>query len=426
MAWVVAACSWASAGDWGQWRGPYSNGASDEVNLPEKLSPAENMLWCVDLPGHGAGTPIVSGDRVFVGSVDKKTDKLVAICVGRKEGKIAWQRDVGMNFPRHGMNDMASPSAISDGKSVYFTYGTGDLAAFDVEGNTLWARNLQKDHGGFNMQFLYGSSPLLYRARLYIQVIHRDRPYSGRATGKPAESYLLAIDPATGKDLWKHIRVTDAQGEAKESYGTPLAYEGAGRNEVVIVGADSVTSHDPETGTELWRCDGWNPTHINHLRMVPSVTAAGDLFIVCTPKVMGHVLAIRPGGSGDITGTHLAWRNKELTSDVCNPLYYRNDLYVLDGDFKKGLSCLDAKTGARKWFTPLSSGTVFRTSPTGADGKIYIMNEAAEVWILSAADGKIISKTSLVTEGPARASISVAQGCVFVHTGNKLYAFEKR
>ncbi len=420
---VVVACVWARGADWPQWRGPNLNGSSEEVNLPEKLDPGSNMLWCVEMPGHGAGTPIVWGERVFVGSVDKKTDKLVAICVDRKGGKIAWQREVGLNSPRHGMNDMASPSAITDGKLVYFSFGTGDLAAFDMEGNILWSRNLQKDHGPFNMQFLYGSSPVLYWGRLYVQVLHRDRPYTGRGSGAPADSYVLAIDAATGKDIWKQIRQTDARDEAKEAYGTPLPYEGGGRKEVVVAGGDWVTGHDAESGKELWRCDGWNPTHIGHLRMVPSVTAAGELLIVCTPKVMGQVMAIRAGGTGTITETHVEWRNRQVASDVCNPLYYRGELYVLDGDFKKGLSCLDTKTGARKWFTALSSGRVFRTSPTGADGKVYIMNEAAEVWVLSASDGKVLSQSTLETEGTARASISVAQGCVFVRTGSKLYAF---
>lgn len=411
------------AGDWAQWRGPNFNGSSDETNLPEKLDPAVNLLWSAELPGHGAGTPIVWKDRVFVSCVEKGSFKLMAMCFDRKAGGLLWKKEVAIGFSSHPMNDMGSPSAITDGKSVFFYYGTGDLAAFDMDGKALWSRNIQKDHGNFNVQFLYGASPLLYKGKLYIQVMHREQPYSKPKLPTPASSYLLGIDPESGKDLFKITRATEAVGESKESYCTPMPYEGKNGPEIVIVGGDYVTGHDPETGQELWRCGGWNVQHADNLRIVPSVLMAEDLLIICTPKVRGLVFAIRGGGRGLITDTHIAWRNSEVASDVCIPLHYRGNLYVLDGDFKKGLSCLDLKTGQRKWFTPLRSGAVLRTSPTGADGKIYLMNEQGELWVLSAEDGKVLSTTSLGSEGTARASITAAQGCVFVRTGSKLYVF---
>src|SRR5205823_3327307 len=117
--------------------------------------------------------------------------------------------------------DLASPSAISDGKTVFFYFGTGDLAAFDMDGKVLWQRNLQKDHGPFNFQWIYGSSPLLYKGKLYVPVLHRDVPASQWRSANPgeslADSYLLAIDPATGKDIWKQVRPNDARVESKES-----------------------------------------------------------------------------------------------------------------------------------------------------------------------------------------------------------------
>jgi outer membrane protein assembly factor BamB len=412
------------ADNWPQWRGPNFNGATTESNLPSNL---DTPLWSAPLPGLGAGTPIVFNDRVFVSAVETGSFKLLALCYDRATGKQLWQREVAVGFSRHPMNNYGSPSASTDGQQVFFFFGCGDLAAFDLDGKPLWSRNIQKDHGNFNTQFLYGSTPLLYKNKLFLPVLHRDKPYGQTQYAIHPDSYLLAIDPATGKDLWKHIRPNQAVGESKESYCTPLPYEANGRSEIVIVGADCLTGHDPDTGKELWRGGDWNSNpHNDNLRIVPSLVAAGDLFICCTPKVRGFVFATRAGGNGDITATHIAWRNKELTSDVPIPLYYQNNLYVLDGDFKKGLSCLDPQTGQRKWFTPLETRSILRTSPTGADGKIYIMNEAAEVWVLWAADGAILSKTALGDEGRSRASISAAQGQIFIRTATKLYSFKKK
>lgn len=420
---LVLLCSSLRADNWPQWRGPNFNGSSGETDLPANL---DTPLWSVPLPGAGAGTPIVWNDRVFVSAIENGSFKLLAICYDRATGKQLWQREVAIGFSRHPMNNYGSPSAITDGKQVFFYFGSGDLAAFDMDGKPLWSRNLQKDHGNFNVQFLYGASPLLYKNKLYVQVMHRERPYGQTKYEVKPDSYLLAIDPATGKDLWKHIRPTDAVGESKESYCTPLPFEANGRSEIVLVGGDYVTGHDPETGKELWRAGDWNHNpHQDNLRIVPSIVAADDLLIACTPKARGFVFATRAGGNGDITATHIAWRNRDVASDVPVPLYYQNNLYVLDGDFKKGLSCLDPKTGVRKWFTPLDSRSVLRTSPTGANGKIYVMNEDAVVWVLSAADGQILSKTTLGAEGRSRASISAAQGQLFIRTNDKLYSFKK-
>ena len=417
-----------SAENWPQWRGPNLNGSTSETNLPDNLDP-KNALWTTDMPGPGASTPIVFGDHVFLTAMDAKEKMLVAVAVDRKSGKVLWQKQCGVGFRVSGRSDMTSPSAVTDGKTVIFYFGTGDLACFDFQGNQKWVRNIEQDHGPFNVQWLYGSSPLLYKGKLYVQVLHRNvspgRRGNPGAGASLADSYLLIIDPATGKDLHKVIRPTPAKAESQESYATPIPFEGKPRTEIILVGGDVVTGHDPETGNELWRAGGWNPEFITHWRLVPSAVIANDLVIACAPK-NGPVMAWKPGGSGEVTNTHMAWKTTETTSDVCVPLYYNEKLYVLNGDGDKSLSLVDAATGKIVWKQPIKSGAVFRASPTGADGKIYCMNEAGETWVLSANEPKIISQSDLKSDKPARASITASQGALFVRTADKLYCFAKK
>src|SRR5688500_2864413 len=166
----------ANAENWPQWRGPHFNGAGDAAGLPDKIDKDANVAWTASMLGPSAGTPIVWGERVFVSSLDSKSKKLLAMCLSRKNGKVLWSKETGEGSRMSGNNNMASPSPITDGKHAWFHYGTGDTACFDMAGKQVWARNIVKDHGSFNYMHIYGSSPLLYEGRLYIQVIHRDMP----------------------------------------------------------------------------------------------------------------------------------------------------------------------------------------------------------------------------------------------------------
>ena len=423
---LLSMISVAKAADqWPQWRGPNFNGSSDAKNLPDKLD-ATTQLWAIDLPGQGAGTPIIWNDRIFLTGIDDESRKLLAMCIARKDGSFLWKKEVGLNTQQNDRNNMASPSAITDGKLAFFYYASGDLVSFDVEGNQKWARNIQKDYGPFHMNWIYGSSPLLYGGKLYVQVLHRDVPAHGPPDGSPKDSYLLAVDPQTGKDIWRVIRPSDphAQQETKEAYSTPIPITRNGKTEILLIGGDCVSAHDADTGKEIWRCGGWDPQSITHWRLVPSVVTYDDLVFAPPPKG-GAIFAIRDGGSGDVTDSkQVAWKNKELSSDVCVPLVYKDHLYVLDGD-KKRIYCADPKTGQIQWSGALGGRAVFRASPTGADNKIYCLNENGDVWVVSADEFKILSQNSLKT-GRSRASIAVVDGEVIVRSGDKVFAFMKK
>lgn len=419
--------SLARAEDWPQWRGPHFDGSSPDTNLPDKLDPA-SPLWSTDLPGSSAGTPVTVGDKVFLPALDNKTKKLLALAVNRADGKIAWQNEIAPESETSQRNNLASCSPIADGQKVIFYYGTGDLAAFDYAGHPIWARNLQKDFGKFNYNWIYSASPLLFQGKLYVPVLHRDVPIGRRGQapaaaddGKLADSYLLCVDPATGKDLWRHVRPTDAVQESREAYTTPVPMQVDGKWQIVVMGGDHVTGHDANTGDELWRSPTYDHAKRPDYRTVTSAVTGAGLVFSSGPKD-SFLFAVKPG-SGDVP---FAWQSSEFRTDVEVPLFYQNQLFLLNGDSKaKYIACLDPATGKAKWQTPIDSKPVFRASPTGADGKIYTMNEAGDVWVFSAADGKELSHTSFKSEAPARSTIAIADGTVFVRTGEKLYAFKK-
>ena len=420
--------SQVSAENWPQWRGPNFDGSTTETHLPNTLDPKANLAWSTELPGPGCATPVIFGDRIFFSAVDKNTKKLLALCAGKTDGKILWTKEIGQGSIHNERNDLASPSPICDAKMAWFYYGSGDLVAFDHDGKQLWARNLQKDYGNFNYQWLYGASPLLHGGKLYVPVLHRDRPVgrgNAAASSNPAESYLLCLDPATGKNLWRHIRPTDAISESQEAYTTPIPMDVNGKTQIILAGGDHVTGHDADTGRELWRSPTYNPTKIASWRTVTSA-CAGDGLVFASPPKGGPMFAVKPNGGDSNVPAELAWTNPAVTTDVCAPLFYQGQLFVLDGDHKKPLYCLDPKSGEKKWTAPLGGNSVFRASPTGADGKIYCMSEAGDLVIVSAADGKILDRHSLGSESPARSSIVACDGQIFIRTADHLYAFGKK
>jgi len=411
--------STASAEDWPQWRGPFFNGSTTESGLPTTWSKTENVAWVTPLPGMSGATPIVFGDRVFVSSVDAQTNDLLAICLSRNDGKVLWKKKTGKDRSV-ARNNMASPSPVTDGKTVFFYYGTGDLVAFDYEGNQLWAREIEKDHGPFSIMFGYSSSPLLYRGKLYIPVIQNKAAgaYHPSTWKQPLDSYLLAVDPQTGKDLWRQVRKTDAVGEAQEAYITPIPYERPGRRAILLSAADYFTMHDSETGAELWRWGTWNPKKINHWRIVPSVVTAPGIALVGAPK-HNTFFALRL--VGDPEGKEpIAWTLPRPTPDASTPLYYRERFYILDDD-NKVILCVDAKTGEKKWQGSFGGDHVIRASLTGADGRIYCINEGGRVVVLAAGDEFKILSEAAMGEGLVRSSIVAAYGKLFIRTARNLY-----
>lgn len=419
----------ASAANWPQWRGPEFNGSSPEKNLPVKWSKTENIAWTLDLPGPGAATPVIWDNYVFVSTTERNSRSVWAICAHKKTGAVMWKHKVADAFAKDERSNFASPSPATDGKRVIFFYGNGDLVAFDFAGKKLWSRNIQKDEGDFAFLWTFSTSPLLYEGKLYMQVLQRDVPVQGR--GKKAsgiESYLLAIDPATGKTLWRHVRPADAEAESLEAFSSPIPFEHNGRKEILVAGGDCITGHDPANGKELWRWGTWNPQKIGHWRLVPSPAAGAGIVLACAPKG-GPVYAIAAGANGKLSDGDFAWKSdpqRGISSDVPTPLYYDGDFFIWS-EVKKSVSRIDPKTGQVKWTAETPGRSKYEASPSGADGKIYGMNFKGDVVVVDAVKGEVINTIPMGEEGDdmTRSSIAIADGQLFIRTNNKLFCVGK-
>jgi outer membrane protein assembly factor BamB len=418
LAVLLLSITGAGAGEWPGWRGPDATGASTEVELPDHFGEADQR-WSVPLPGIGAGTPAVWGDRVFVSAIDEETSMFTVLCLRRSDGAVEWRDDVAIAFHSQHRDDLAGPSPVCDAERVIVGFGSGDIAAYRHDGGRLWKRNLQKDHGKFTIQWVYASSPLLHRGVLQVQVVQTNR--DAVAPTPQTTSHVLGIDPVTGKDLWKHPRPCPARGESQDSYTTPVPFETGGRHQFLVLGGDCLTGHDAASGVELWRCSGWNARHANDWRTITTPVVADGRVVLCTAR--GNRLttfAARADGS-----MAQAWESSDLSSDVAVPLFYRGNLYVLNGD-RRILACIDPATGATRWRGEYHSTGVVRASPTGGDGKIYAISETGEVLVFASDGFRLISTTALGSDGPARASIALAHGRAFVRTGKRLQAFGRR
>ena len=417
------------AENWPHWRGPQMNGSSGETGLPVQFSKTNNVKWSVDLPGPAAATPVVWGNHLFVNSVDLKTKTLVAIALDRRSGKTLWQQQVAEGIRKDDRSNFASPSPVTDGKLVFFYYGNGDLVAFDFDGKKVWSRNIQKDYGPLAFQWTYSTSPTLYEGKLIIQVLQRNVPVGGRGfTDRPNDSYLLALDPTTGQELWKHIRPSEARQESLEAFTTPIPFTHDGRSEILVAGGDCISGHDPASGKELWRWGTWNPDRVTHWRLVPSPVSGGGVVLACGPKGAA-VYAVKAGAKGTLQDSGFAWKSqdRDVTTDVSTPLFYKGRFYILDGD-KRNMACVEPATGKILWQGNLGNPVTIQASPTAADDKIYVMNFRGDVFVLQTGDQfKVLHTAAFGDEGDnlLRSSIAISQGNLFIRTGGKLYCIGK-
>jgi outer membrane protein assembly factor BamB len=401
------------ADNWPQWRGPQRNGLSAERNLPVKWSETDGVAWKLQMPALSGSTPIVWGDRIFLNVADALPDtgqkpSLHLWCVDRASGTILWQRDLGGGNHMQRKQNQSTPSPVTDGTNVWVMTGTGILKGFDFAGRELWARDIQKDYGRFGLNWGYGSSPLLHGDSLYVQVLH------GMRTDDP--SYLLRIDKATGKTLFRVERPTTARMESPDSYTTPALLQYNNVTEIVLTGGDVVTGHDPATGKELWRADGLNPTNDPNFRIVASPVVFGDLIIAPTRE--RPMLVLKAGGRGDVTRSHLLW-TFDMGPDVPTPVTDGTHVYVIND--RGIMACLEARTGREVYARQRLKPGTYSASPVLADGHIYVTNEDGLTSVVKAGpEFQVVAENDF--NDYTLSSPAVSNGQIFFRTTKYLWA----
>jgi outer membrane protein assembly factor BamB len=309
----------------------------------------------------------------------------------------------------------SSPSPVTDGTHVWATTGNGVVTALTMDGNKVWSRNLQQDYGEFGLNHGFASSPLLYDGKLIIPVLH------GMTTDDP--SYVIALSAATGETLWREERPTDAVSESPDAYTTPTLVSVGGKNQVVVTGGDYVTGHDPSTGKELWRSGGLNPRKARDYRIIPSPLVVGDIIIAPTRKQ--PMIAIRAGGTGDVTESHRAWTFTDNGGpDVPTPVSDGSLLFLVED---AGIvTCLDVKTKERIWGPERTASGTVSSSPLLAEGRLYILNEVGVTTVLEAGRTFKTLATNELDESYTLSSPVAVGNQLFIRTGTHLYCIGKK
>lgn len=390
-----------SAENWPGWRGPNRNGVTTDTGVPTTWSATDNVLWKMPLPGIGTSNPVVWGDKVLVtASEGRDQGELHVICFDRDTGRERWHHRLWGTAPTlfYGRSGMASPSPVTDGKRLFAFFGTGDVFCFDLDGGLLWQRAIAEEYGPFENRFAAASSPLLFEDKLIVQCDHY------------GASYVIALDQQTGANRWKSDRP-----EVWLSWSSPQLVPNGDRFELVLSGSEKLDGYDPRTGSRLWTLRGLAR------ECVPTpVIGHGMLFVVSGPN--GTHFAIKPGGSGDITDSHVVWKNDKGTSFVPSAILAGERYYLADD---KGIgSCMDARTGKLIWKKRF--GDKFTASPVSADGKLFFTNESGSTLVLDATQASYeeVARNDIGEE--VYASPAISQGKFFLRTATNLVCIGKK
>jgi outer membrane protein assembly factor BamB len=396
----MIAVSGDAARYWPRWRGPSGQGMVTGTGYPDKWSGTENVIWKVPVPGSGNSSPIVWGDRIFLTTARDGGRRLSLLAFRRSDGQQLWETfapDGSAEFV-HQKNGHASATPSTDGKLVYASFGSRGLMAFDFDGKLVWRQDL----GPMNNYWGTAGSPLLYKDRIILYQDHQ----RGR-------SFIAAFDAATGKQIWRTSR------DATVGWGTPVAIRSGSRDEIVVNGQYAVVAYDPDNGRELWRVNGTT------IEVTPTIVVGHGLLFSSSGRA-GPTLAIRPGGQGDVTQSHLVWSSPRGSPFIPSPILVGDHLYMVN-DMTSIATSFDAKTGKTMWQNRLGSAMRegFSASPVAVDGKIFFTNDEGETFVLRAGAEFELLHINRIGERTL-ASPALVDGRWYVRTSGHLFAIGTR
>jgi outer membrane protein assembly factor BamB len=380
---------------WARWRGPSGQGVVNGTGYPDSWSGTENVKWKVPVPGSGNSSPIVWGDRIFVTTAYDGGRRVSVVAFRRTDGMKLWETFAPDGRTAHGhyKNGHASATPAADGQRVYVSFGTRGLMALDMNGKQVWYRDL----GPMDAYHGTAGSPLLYKDRL---ILYQDQS---------RDSFIAAFDTRTGKTLWSTPR------EADVGWGTPIAVHVVDHDEIIVNGQLKVQAYNPDTGAELWSCRGTT------YEVIPT-PVVGYGMVFCSSGRAGPTLAIRPGGKGDVTRSHLAWTSPRGSPFVPSPILYGEHLYMVN-DMQSVVTSFEATTGKVMWQNRLGASRRegFSASPVAADGKVFFTNDEGETFVLKAGPTFELLRTNRIGEGTL-ATPALVDGKWYIRTERNLFA----
>lgn len=421
-------------GSWPSFRGPLASGVADGQRLPDRWDPeaGEGVLWKTPIPGLAHSSPVIWGDRIFVTSAlssrpdatfkpglygdgdaseDRSAHRWMLYALDKHTGRTLWERVVAEGEPRnrrHIKSTYASASPATDGRIVVAWFGSEGVFAYDMQGTLRWSVDIGRvDMGAYDIPtYEWGpaSSPIIWKDLVILQA------------DTQADSFLLALDAATGKTVWKTER------DELPSWGTPTVVMTAAGPELVTNASNYVRGYDPATGRELWRLGGSSKI------TAPTPVFDDGLLVIASGRAPERpIFAVRPGARGDITpskghvdGPHLAWSKTGRGSYMPTPLVYRGLVYVLanNGVF----DAYELQTGKEVYRQRLPLvGSGFSASPVAADGKIYLSNEDGEMLVIEAGRQFRHVATNSMSE-PLMATPALSHGVMYVRGARTLMA----
>ncbi len=380
---------------WPNFRGPSGQGIANTKKIPLNWSPTENIVWKVKLSGKGNSSPIIWDNRIFITSAaeDGKTREL--FCYDRSNGKLLWRNKAPVPEKIEKLywkNSYASSTPVTDGELIITFLGNSGIVCFNMDGELQWSQNL----GNFTTMHGPGTNPILYKDKV---ILIQDQ--------NNAESVFIALNKHTGEIIWTQKR------ESVMGWSSPIIVRVEDHDELVYNGSYNVKGYNPDTGSEIWTLNG------STKEAVPIIVYGGGLFYSASGR-NGAIMAIRPGGKGDITDTHLFWKNERGGPHVPSPAYYKERLYIVNDT---GIAtCINAFTGKTVWRERLKGR--FSMSPVIVGDKIIVINEKGLTTILKAGDTfNIVAQNELQEE--TLSSPAVIDGNIYIRTAMHLYCIGK-
>lgn len=405
VAFLTALLPTSRGENWPGWRGPTGQGHAGEKNLPVKWSATENVKWKVPLPDVGNSTPVVWGDKVFLTQATDKGKTRSLWCLSRKDGTKLWEKSVRYDKaePKHETNTYCAASPVTDGERVVVSHGSAGVHCYDFSGKELWHRDL----GPCLHIWGNASSPVLHKGLVILSF------------GPNETTFLVALNKADGKDVWK---VDEAGKPAKEFFGswsTPVIADVNGRAELVMSWPGVVKSYDPATGSLHWSCRGLEKGSAQDRLVYTSPLVSKDA-IVAMAGYGGPSIGIKAGGGGDVTATHRLWRVAKNPQRIGSGVIVGDHIYAVN---EPGPVCIELKTGKTVWEEKVPGGAW--GSIVHADGRLYLTSQAGETLVFAARpEFHEIARNPL--KETTRASIVPSDGEFFIRTYKHLWCIVER